>query len=114
MTDVAYYLFNSLGISSQPGRLMLPKWIKVSQKRFNEILSAVTKAKNNRLKTNVDGRDITLDNVESLLKDTASGKIDGSEFKIEYNNIVKDANAIIKNPMITRSQKKKQQKFYYC
>ena len=59
MTDVAYYLFNSLGISSQPGRLMLPKWIKVSEKRFNEILSAVTKAKNNRLKTNVDGRHYT-------------------------------------------------------
>ena len=55
--------------------------------------------------------DITLDNVESLLKDTASGKIDGSEFKIEYNNIVKDANAIIKNPMITRSQKKNSRNF---
>ena len=50
MIDVVYYLFNSLGISSQPGRLMLPKWVKVSKKRFNEILNTVTKAKNEALK----------------------------------------------------------------
>ena len=50
MIDVAYYLFNSLGISSQPGRLMLPKWVQVSKKRFNEILNTVTKAKNEGLK----------------------------------------------------------------
>ena len=56
MIDVFYYLFNSLGISSQPGRLMLPKWLKVSEKRFNEILSTVTKAKNEGLKIIVDGR----------------------------------------------------------
>ena len=49
MIDVAYYLFNTFGISTQPGRLMLPKWIKVSEKRFNEILSTVTEAKNNGL-----------------------------------------------------------------
>ena len=48
--DVVYYLFNSLGISSQPGRLMLPKWVQVSKKRFNEILNTVTKAKNEALK----------------------------------------------------------------
>ena len=45
MTDVVYYLYSSLGIRSQPGRLMLPKWIKISEKRFNEILSMVTEAK---------------------------------------------------------------------
>ena len=50
MIDVVYYLFNSLGISSQPGRLMLPKWVQVSKKRFNEILNTVTKAKNEALK----------------------------------------------------------------
>ena len=44
MIDVFYYLFNSLGISSKPGRFMLPKWVKVSEERFNEILSTVTKA----------------------------------------------------------------------
>ena len=56
MIDVVYYLFNSLRTSSQPGRLMLRKWVKVSEERFNEILSTVTKAKNDGLKTNVDGR----------------------------------------------------------
>ena len=44
MIDVFYYLLNSLGISSKPGRFMLPKWVKVSEERFNEILSTVTKA----------------------------------------------------------------------
>ena len=56
MIDVVECLFNSLGISSQPGRLMLPKWVKVSEKRFNEILSTVTKAKNEGLKIIVDER----------------------------------------------------------
>ena len=45
MIYVAQYLFNSLGISSQPGRLMLLKWVKVSEKRFNEVLSTVTEVK---------------------------------------------------------------------
>ena len=81
MIDVAYYLFNAFGISTKPGRLMLPKWIKVSEKRFNEILSTVTEAKNNGFKTNVDGREITLDNAESLLKGIGSGKINKREFK---------------------------------
>ena len=80
MIDVAYYLFNAFGISTQPGRLMLPKWVNVSEERFNEILSTVTEAKNNGLKINVDGREITLDNVKSLLKDKGSGKIDKREF----------------------------------
>ena len=60
MIGVVYYLFNSLGISSQPGRLMLPEWVKVSEKRFSEILNTVTEVKNERLRTNVDGREITL------------------------------------------------------
>ena len=38
--------------------LMLQKWIKISKIRFNEILSTVTKAKNEGLRTNVDGREI--------------------------------------------------------
>ena len=53
MIDGVYYLFNSLGISSKPGTL-LPKWVKLSEKRFNEILSTNTKAKNEGLKTNVE------------------------------------------------------------
>ena len=57
MIDVAYYLFNAFGISTQPGRLMLSKWVNVSEERFNEILSSVTEAKNNGLKINADARE---------------------------------------------------------
>ena len=77
MIDVVYYLFNSLGISSKPDRLMLPKWLKVSEERFDKILSTVTKTKNDVLKTNVDGQESTLDNTENLLKDLGNGILDG-------------------------------------
>ena len=56
MIDIVYDLFNSLEISSKLGGLMLPKWVKISGKRFNEILNTVTKAENEGLKRNVDGR----------------------------------------------------------
>ena len=74
---------------------MLPKCIRVSEERFNEILSTVTKVKNESLKTTVDGREITLDNTEQLLKDLGNGKMDGSEFRKEYNNIVNDVETIV-------------------
>ena len=106
MIDVVYYLFNSLGISSKPNRLMLPKWVKVSEERFNEILSTVTKAKNEGLKTNVDGREITLDNTENLLKDLGNGILDGHEFKNRYNDIANDVKAIVNKSPLTRSQNK--------
>ena len=48
--------------------------------RFNEILSTVTKSKNEGLITNVDERKITLDNVENLLKDLGNGILNGHEF----------------------------------
>ena len=85
---------------------MFPKWVKVSERRFNEILSTVTEAKNNRLRTNVDGREITLDNIESLLKDVSTGKIDRSEFKKKYKNIVNDVIAIVNKPIVARNQEK--------
>ena len=106
MIDVVYYLFNSLGISSKPGRLMLPNWVEISEKRFNEILSTVTKAKNEGLRTNVDGREITLDNTESLLKDLGNGTLDGHEFKNRYNDIANNVEAIVNQAPITRSQAK--------
>ena len=80
MIDFVYYLFNSLGISSQPGRLMLLKWVKVSEEVFNKILNTVTEAKNKGFKANANGREITLDNAESLLKGLGSGLIDCQEF----------------------------------
>ena len=90
----------------QPDELKRLKWVIVSKERFNEILSTITEAKNDGLKTNVDGREIALDNAESLLKGIASGKINGSEFKREYSNIVDDVEAMQKKPMLTRRQKK--------
>ena len=82
--DRIYQFFEyKLLLDNQPDKLMLPKWAKVSKGRFNETLSAVTRAKNHGLETSVDGREITLitlNNARRLLKDTASGKIDASEF----------------------------------
>ena len=65
----------------QTDKSELPKWVNVNKKRFNEILSTVTKAKNEGLRTNVDGREITLDNTESLLKDLDNGMLGKHEFK---------------------------------
>ena len=59
---------------------MLPKWIKVSEQRFNEILSTVNKAKNEGLKNSVDGRETTLDKTKSLLKHLSNGILDRHEF----------------------------------
>ena len=84
--------------------LMLPNWVETSKKRFNEILSTVTKAKNEGLRTNVDGREITLDNTESLLKDLGNGILNRHEFKNRYNNIADDIEAIVNKPKITRNQ----------
>ena len=103
MIDVVYYLFNSLGISSKPGRLMLPKWIKISERRFNEILGTTTKAKSERLRTNVDGREITLDNTENLLKGLGNGILHGHKFKNRYNDIANDVEAIVNKAPITRN-----------
>ena len=72
---------------------MLPKWVEISEKRFNDILSTVTKAKNDRLRTNVDGREITLDNTESLLKDLGNELIDRHESKNSCNNTVDNIEA---------------------
>ena len=54
MIYVVYYLFNSFGLGEKPllfkkknpDQLKLPKWINVSKERFTEILSTITKAKN--------------------------------------------------------------------
>ena len=82
MIYVLYYLFNWFRLGKKPlllneknpDQLKQPKWVYVSKERFNEILSTITKVKNDGLKTNVHGREITLDNAESLLKDIASGR----------------------------------------
>ena len=86
----------------QPDESKLSKLVNINKKRFNEILSTVTRTENERLKVNVDGKEITLDNVESLLKDF-SGKIDKREFKNRYNDIDNDVEAIVNKASITRS-----------
>ena len=56
MIYVVYYLFNSFGLGKKPllfkeknpDQLKLPKWVNVSKERFTEILSTITKAKNDR------------------------------------------------------------------
>ena len=83
---------------------MLPKWVKVGKKRFNEILSTITEVKNNGLRINADGREITLDKAESLLNGVGSGKIDGHEFKEKYNDIVDDVEKILNRSTLTRNQ----------
>ena len=72
---------------------------KSIQKNFDKILSTVTKAKNKGLRVNVAGKEITLDNTESLLKDLGNGMLDGHEFKNRYNNIVNDVEAIVNKPI---------------
>ena len=112
MNYVLYYLLNSFGLvekpllfnQKNPDQLKLPKLVNVRKERFNEILSTITKAKNDGLKINVDGRKITLDNVERLPKGIAIRKISGSEFKRECNNIFDDVGAILQRPMLTKSQ----------
>ena len=58
------------------------------------------------LRTNVDGKEITLDNTESLLKDLGNGILDRHEFKNRYNDIVNYVKAIVNKASITRSEKK--------
>ena len=93
-------------MGEQSNELKLPKWVKVNKKRFNETLSKVTKAKNKGLRINVDGREITPDNIESLLKDLGNEILDGREFKNRYNDIVDDVETIVNKPIITRNQEK--------
>ena len=59
-------------------------------------MSIVTEAKNNKLKTNTNKKEFTLDNAESLLKGLINGKIDGSKAKERYNKIVDSVDTILK------------------
>ena len=79
---------------------------KSTHKKFNEIMSTVTKAKNKGLRINVDGKEITLNNTESSLKDLGNGMLDGHEFKNRFNDIVNDVEAIANKPITTRNQEK--------
>ena len=79
---------------------------KSKRKKINGILSTVAKAKNEGLRTNVDGREITLDNTKKLLKDLGNGILDEHEFKNRYNDIFNDVEAIVNGLITTRNQEK--------
>ena len=91
-------------ISTKSDKLKLPKWAKVSKKRFNEILIIITEAKNNGLKVNVDGEEITLDKAESLLKDMSSKKMNGHEFKEKYNDIAEGVKKILNKQSVATNE----------
>ena len=89
----------------------LPKLVNINKERFNEILSTISKAKNEGLRTNVDGKEITLDDIESLLKDLSNRILDRGEFENRYNDILNNVEAIVNKASITRSQKKNGRNF---
>ena len=97
------YKFSS---GKQADESELLKWVNINKKRFNEMLSTVTRAKNQGLRTNVDGREITLDNTESLLKDIGNRMLYWPEFKNRYNDIANDVEAVVNKSIITRNQEK--------
>ena len=74
---------------------MLPKGVGVTKNRFNEILSIIGEAKNDKLKTSVYGKEFALDNTERLLEGMVNEKINGSEAKKKYKNFVDDADTIL-------------------
>ena len=91
----------------------LPKWVKVSKTEFNEILSIITEAKNNGLKVNADGEEITLHKAESLLKDISSKKINKNEFIKRHNDIIKNVKKLLTKQTYTMNRKKLW-KFQHC
>ena len=106
LTEFINFLSIIFFSGEQSDELKLPKWVKVNKKRFNEILSTVTKVKNDRLRINADRRDITLDNTENLLKDLGNGILDGHEFKNRYNDVAYDVEVIVNKTVITRNREK--------
>ena len=83
---------------------MLPRWVKVSGKRFNEILNTATEAKNKGLKINLNGSEFTLNSTETLKKDVGSGKINRNKFKRKYSNIIDDIKEVLNEPILTENQ----------
>ena len=70
---------------------------KSDKNRINEIKSIITKGKERKLKTTIDGKEFTLDDAEILVEDMINEKNFKSEAKKRYNNTVDDVNTIIKS-----------------
>ena len=58
---------------------MLPKWVKITKSRYNEIQSVVTEGKKNKLETKIVGKIRRLNNAEKFLKEIASTKSNRNE-----------------------------------
>ena len=58
------------------------------KKRFNEMKSIVTEAKNNKWKTSVDNKIITVNSIEEFIKDIVSRKLKYEEAKNRYKAII--------------------------
>ena len=67
---------------------MLPKWVKVSKSRFVEIQSIITEAKKNKLKVNIDGKNIMANNIEGLPEYIGRGDIRHKKAQNRYNAII--------------------------
>ena len=70
---------------------MLPKWVKVSKSRFVEIQSIITEAKKNKLKVNIDGKNIMANNIEGLaeyIEILGRGDIRHKKAQNRYNAII--------------------------
>ena len=61
---------------------------KKKKKRFNEMKSIVTEAKNNKWKTSVDNKIITVNSIEEFIKDIVSRKLKYEEAKNRYKAII--------------------------
>ena len=86
-------------------KLMLPNWIEVTKSSFGEIQSIVTEAKNNKLKTNVGKKVVTVNSIEDLIKDITSRKIKLG--KDRFNIILDNSSSKIAGLKIyTKSQNK--------
>ena len=60
---------------------MLPTWVKVTKITFNEIQSIITEAKKSWLSTNIENKEITLDNPEKLVEGIVIEKVNKEEAK---------------------------------
>ena len=80
----------------QSDELKLPKWVKVSKKRFDMIKNKVQNAKNNNLKARSNRKSlINFNESKKLLQDIEHSKITCEEALNRINNIRSDIKKII-------------------
>ena len=91
----------------QPNKLKLPKWVKVSKKRFDVIKSKVQTAKKDKLMVRPNrNRLITSNESSKLLQDIEHGKITYEEALKKMTNIYDDISMFLKLDSFTSNQSK--------